>query len=300
MPEKSKPKTTGQKQKKRKIALGRGLDALIPDAEPLEDVRQDYVQCDIHSIRPNPFQPRREFSGTELSELASSIEQQGVLQPLLVRRSNGGYELIAGERRLRAAKLAGLQQVPVVIKDVADTKVLEMSIIENIQREDLNPLEEAEAYHRLIAEFDLTQDETANRVGKSRPAVANILRLRHLPEPIKSTIRDGTLSMGHARALLGAESAAQQNAAWHEVMTKGLSVRQTETLVKQLRARRKRPTGRPETSEDRHLSSFADELSRQFGTRVQIKRRGKKGRVEIEFYSNEDLDRLLELFKQLL
>ncbi|MBW1697824.1 MAG: ParB/RepB/Spo0J family partition protein [Deltaproteobacteria bacterium] len=289
-----------QSQKKRKVVLGRGLDALIPESEPLQNLREDYFQCDIHLIRPNPFQPRHDFSETELAELAKSIEQQGVLQPLLVRKADTGYELITGERRLRAAKLAGLGQVPVLIKEVSDRTLLEMSIIENIQREDLNPLEEAEAYHRLIEEFNLTQDQAASRVGKSRPAVANLLRLRQLPEPIKSSIRDGTLSMGHARALLGADNPAQQNAAWRQVIAKGLSVRQTEELVKRLKEVKKKSEKPAEKSEDVYYNSVAEDLSRQLGTRVQIRRHGKKGKLEIEFYSDEDLDRLLGLFNRLV
>ena len=300
MRKETKSKGSNRNRKKKKIALGRGLDSLIPGADSLQEVKADYFQCDIDLIRPNPYQPRHTFSETELAELARSIEQQGVLQPLLVRKSDSGYELITGERRLRAAKLAGYQQIPVVIKDVSDANLLEMALIENIQREDLNPLEEAEAYHRLIAEFDLTQDQAANRVGKSRPAVANLLRLRQLPEPIKSSIRDGTLSMGHARALLGADTAAQQNAAWRMVMSKGLSVRQTEVLIKRLKTVKKTSAKHSANSEDIYFLSVAEELSRQFGTRVQIKRRGKKGSVEIEFYSDGDLDRLLEMFNRLL
>jgi ParB family chromosome partitioning protein len=193
--------------------------------------------------------------------------------------------------------MAGLQRVPVMVKDVSDAEMLEMSVVENIQRENLNPMEEAEAYHRLITEFGLTQEQASVRVGKSRSAVANFLRLRQLPEPIKASIVEGQLSMGHARALLGTDSAAQQNAAWRAILRKGLSVRQTEDLIKRLRAASQVVERKKENSEDRHLSSVAENLSRRFGTRVQIKRRGKKGRLEIEFYSDEDLNRLLELFK---
>ncbi|MEJ2168198.1 MAG: ParB/RepB/Spo0J family partition protein, partial [Desulfobacterales bacterium] len=200
--------------KRKKMALGKGLGALIPGIEEAEaEKKQDYFYCDIELIRPNRFQPRAAFSENDLQELAESIKNQGVLQPLLVRRDEAGYELIAGERRLRAAKRAGLTQVPVVIKRVDDGKLLEISLVENIQRENLNPVEEAEAYHRLITQLNLTQDQAAARVGKSRSAVANFLRLRQLPQQIKASIIDGTLSMGHARALLGTESSAQQLAA---------------------------------------------------------------------------------------
>lgn len=294
-------RSNGKNPKKRKkMALGKGLDALIPNVGLMDDPAQPdaakaYFNCEIDLIQPNRYQPRTHFSQDDLSELSDSIRSQGIIQPLLVRKQDVGYELVAGERRLRAAKLAGLTQVPVIVKELSDVEMLELSIIENIQRENLNPIEEAEAYHRLMVEFGLTQDQAAARVGKSRSAVANFLRLRQLPEPIKATIFDGQLSMGHARALLGADSPAQQNAAWKTVMAKGLSVRQTEALVKKLKNPSPVPQPKETTSEDRHINSMADDLSRRFGTKVQIKRRGKKGRVEIEFYSNDDLNRVLEL-----
>lgn len=272
---------------------------MIPVEESVPEDDREFFECDIDRITPNPYQPRTRFSESELAELSRSIENQGILQPLLVRRSDSGYELISGERRLRAAKMAGLQKVPVMLKTVSKTDSLEMSIIENIQREDLNPLEEAEAYQRLISEFNLTQEQAAGRVGKSRSAVTNILRLRQLPQPIKDGIRDGSLSMGHARALLGVEHSAQQTAVWREIVLKGLSVRQTESLIKKLRDAKKPPQKRMPSSDDRYFSDMSDDLSRQFGTRVRIKRRGKKGRVEIEFYSDDDLDRLIDLFNRL-
>jgi ParB family chromosome partitioning protein len=198
--------------KRKKNALGKGLDALIPAMETRDKKDSDYFFCDIDLIRPNPFQPRLDFSEQDLAELTESIKTQGVLQPLLVRKDKDGYELIAGERRLRSAKLAGLNQVPVIVKQVGDDKLLEISLVENIQRENLNPIEEADAYHRLITQLDLTQDQAAARVGKSRSAVANFLRLRQLPDQIKTSIVEGALSMGHARALLGAEAPARQTA----------------------------------------------------------------------------------------
>ena len=291
-------------KKRRKLALGRGLDALIPRVDsPLEEdsgeVSKAFLECDIDLIRPNRYQPRSHFAPDELTQLSESIQTQGVLQPILVRKLDAGFELVAGERRLRAAKLAGLERVPVVVKEVSDAQMLELSIVENIQRENLNPMEEAEAYHRLIEEFGLTQEQASVRVGKSRSAVANFLRLRQLPEPIKASIVEGQLSMGHARALLGADSAAQQNAAWRAILRKGLSVRQTEELIKRLRTASQAVEIKKNSTEDRHLSSVTENLSRRFGTKVQIKRRGKKGRLEIEFYSNEDLDRLLQLLETL-
>ncbi len=305
MPDKaSTGAVSGGAKKKRKMALGRGLDALIPDLGTMDNLSgtapsapKDYFLCEIDMIRPNRYQPRRHFAAEELEGLAESIRSQGIIQPLLVRTDDVGYELVAGERRLRAASLAGLNRVPVVVKDISDAKMLEISIVENIQRENLNPMEEAEAYHRLISEFDLTQDQAAERVGKSRSAVANFLRLRQLPEPIKESIMEGALSMGHARALLGADTPAKQQAAWREVVSKGLSVRETEALIKRINAE-KQPVRSPAmTPEQRYFNDISEDLSRHFGTRVRIQRKGKKGRVEIDFFSDDDLDRLLSMLR---
>ena len=305
MPKDNKPKSAAAgAKKKRKMALGRGLDALIPDLGVVEGLagspsaeRRDYFLCAIDMIRPNRYQPRRQFSPDELEELAESIRSQGVIQPLLVRRDDVGYELVAGERRLRAAALAGLDQVPVVVKEIADAKMLEISIVENIQRANLNPMEEAEAYFRLIDEFDLTQEQAAERVGKSRSAVANFLRLRQLPDPIKESIMKGALRMGHARALLGVDSPGKQQAAWREVVAKNLSVRQTEALIKRINAQKK-PGPAPEpTAEQRYYTDLSEDLSRHFGTRVRIQRHGKRGRLEIDFFSDDDLDRLLTMLR---
>lgn len=295
---KSKKAGSGSKKSK-KLVLGRGLDALLPDIESMEDISKEYFTCDIGLIQPNRYQPRFRFSDNELEDMARSIRQQGIIQPLLVRKDSNGYELIAGERRLRAAKKAGLKQVPVLVKTITDTDMLEMSIVENVQRSDLNPIEEAEAYYRLITEFGLTQDQAADRVGKSRSAVANFIRLRQLPEQIKGSIMDGDLSMGHARALLGTATSAQQNSVFRAIIAKGLSVRETERLIKRLKAEKEKPKKPISSSEQRYLSDVADDLSGRFGTKVQIKRRGQKGRVEIEFFSNDDLDRLLSLLKQI-
>jgi len=305
MPDKSKPRSAGTgAKKKRKMALGRGLDALIPDLGAVEGIsgsspapRKDYFLCEIDMIRPNRYQPRHHFSSDELEELAESIRSQGIIQPLLVRADDVGYELVAGERRLRAAALAGLDRVPVVVKDISDAKMLEISIVENIQRENLNPMEEAEAYYRLISEFELTQDQAAERVGKSRSAVANFLRLRQLPDPIKDNIMQGALSMGHARALLGANTPAKQQAAWREVIAKRLSVRETEALIKRINAEKK-PAHIPAlTPEQRYFNDISEDLARHYGTRVRIQRKGKRGRVEIDFFSDDDLDRLLGMLR---
>lgn len=292
---KDNPKKAGDPGRQRKkVALGRGLDALIPDLSAEKAAPRDFFSCDIGRIRPNRYQPRRQFSDSELADLSRSVAEQGILQPLLVRPDGDDFELIAGERRLRAAKMAGLTSVPVVVRSINDTELLALSIIENIQRADLNPMEEADAYHRLMTEFGLTQEQVADQVGKRRSTVANFLRLRSLAEPIQASILDGELSMGHARALLGAESGARQLAAWRRVVKEGLSVRETEALVRRLKddVRKKRPAV---PQEDPHFSDLSERLSRRFGTRVKIQRRGKKGKLEIEFYSDEDLDRLLEM-----
>jgi ParB family chromosome partitioning protein len=284
--------------RRKKVALGRGLGALIPEIEEADERPRDFFYCDITLIRPNRFQPRLQYPKDELDELSQSIKEQGILQPLLVREEDDGYELIAGERRLRAAKKAGLTQVPVVIKRIGDSKLLELSIVENIQRANFNPIEESEAYHRLITEFNLTQDQAATRVGKSRSAIANFLRLRQLPEQIKASILDASLTMGHARALLGVENSTQQLAAWRAVVKKGLSVRETENLIRSLKDEKKKPKAARTSSEDRYLIGLAEDLSRHFGTKIIIKRRGQRGKVEIEFYSNDDLDRLIQRLQQ--
>ncbi|MFZ5570968.1 MAG: ParB/RepB/Spo0J family partition protein [Thermodesulfobacteriota bacterium] len=283
----------------KKVALGRGLDALFPDiGEMDQQTAKDFFQCDVDLIRPNPFQPRIRFSEEELAELKQSIQTQGILQPLIVRKADTGYELIAGERRLRASRMAGLRQVPVVVRNVPDTELLELSIVENIQRENLNPMEEAEAFRRLMNEFHLTQDQVAGKVGKSRSAVANFLRLVQLPEPIKKSLSEGRISMGHARALLGVETAAQQLAAWQVVVGKELSVRETEALIKRLKKEKEKRPAPSKSSDEIYFESLAEELSRHFGTKILIKRQGQKGKLEIEFYSNDDLDRLLMLLKK--
>jgi len=287
-----------QVKKRKKLALGKGLGALIPDIRAAGDMEVDYFYCQVSLIRPNRYQPRKKFKEKELAALSASIKEQGIIQPLLIRRLDDGYELVAGERRLRAAKLAGYQDVPCVIKDLTEKQLLEMSLVENIQRENLNPMEESDAYHRLTTEFELTQEEVAIHVGKSRSAVANFLRLRQLPESIKESIVDGALSMGHARALLGISNKAQQSAVWRAVVAKGLSVRETESLVNRLKKESGDSRKRKEGSDEIYFTNISEELSRNFGTKVKIRRRGQKGKVEIEFYSNEDLDRLLHLLNR--
>ena len=280
-----------------KKALGKGLGALIPDIETLSNQPNEYFWCDAQQIEANPFQPRKQFTEQALQELSRSIKAQGILQPLIVRPIDIGYQLVTGERRLRAAKLAGLERVPVLIKHLSDIEMLELSIVENIQRADLNPVEEAEAYQRLINEFNLTQDDIAQKVGKSRSAVANFLRIKQLPQPIIESIRQGQISMGHAKALLGADNRAQLTAAWQKVIDRHLSVRETELLIKRLKKESQQPLASPQNPQQTYMLELADDLSRHFGTRVNIKQRGRKGRIEIEFLSSEDLDQLLKRLK---
>jgi len=288
-----------QAPRRKKQALGKGLDALIPEGLGAAMGEGNVIECDPDLIQANRFQPRLRFAPEEMAELSRSIAAQGIIQPLVVRREGHGYELVAGERRLRAARMAGLKTVPVVVRDIAVDDLLEVSLVENIQRENLNPLEEADAFHQLITQLHLTQEEAANRVGKSRPAVANSLRLRQLPEPIKADIREGVLSMGHARALLGADTGAQQVAAWRTVVAKKLSVRETESLIRRLKSASPHVRSRTADTTAVHLRQVADDLARRLGTRVRILRKGKKGRLEVDFYSDDDLDRLLTLLQKL-
>ncbi len=294
-----KSDTTGKKKKQ--TGLGKGLDALFPDIGVVEDVGlgKDYFECGIEKIRPNPYQPRRAFSSEDMTELADSIRTHGILQPLLVRMAEDeSYELIAGERRLRASKMAGLESVPVVIRKIQDKEMLEFSIIENIQRENLNAMEEAEAYQRLLDEFGLTQENVAERVGKSRSAVANFLRLNHLEEEVKSALRSEVISMGHARALLGADNTAVQRKALQMITAGRLSVRETEKLIKRLNEERAKVVDPVQMQpNDIHYASIQEDLGRFFGTKVKVMRRGKKGKLEIEFYGDEDFDRILSLIK---
>jgi ParB family chromosome partitioning protein len=282
----------------KKQVLGRGLDALIPDMETADLGPTSFFYCDIDAIRPNPYQPRQTFAKEELRGLAESIKEKGVIQPLVVRADASGYALVVGERRWRSARMAGLKQVPVVVKDVSEGEMLELALVENIQREDLNPLEKAEAYHRLMTEFRLTQQEVARRVGQDRSTVANFLRLRNLPKEIQADIVNRTLTMGHARALMGTETPTQQKAAWRRIVSKNLSVRAAEALIKKFKPTKDKGLKRKTTSsDDVYFQSMEDDLARHLGTKVRIVRQGKRGRLEIDFYGNDDLDRLVTRLK---
>lgn len=282
------------KKKKKNTGLGRGLSALIPDFETPE-TRSDFLMCPINDIAPNRYQPRTIFSREELDRLKESIAQQGVLQPLLVRQIDGSYELIAGERRLRAAREANLTHVPVFVKDLTDEQVLEVSIIENIQRQNLNVLEEAAAYYRLISEFNYTQEKVAQRIGKNRSTIANLLRLRSLPQEIKDSLLAEKISMGHARALLGAGSEENQIYLFYIVLEKELSVRETEKLVNKAKKEPQKFQKKMTELEKQFLDETCSTLSNRIKSNVRIKKNGEKGKIEINFKSKTEFQRLVDL-----
>ncbi len=286
--------TVREKQMK-KQALGKGLDALIPEEVLVKpSPSSGLVNLRLSEIRRSPLQPRTAFDPESLSELASSIAQKGVIQPIVVRGVEGGYEVIAGERRLRAAEMAGRRVVPAIIVEATDEEAMQIGLIENIQREDLNPLDRAVALNRLIERFSLSQQDVATRIGKDRASVANYVRILSLPDEVKEYIRQDKLTFGHARALLSLENPAEQRAVGREVVAKGLSVRECERLA----ARKKSPprtrgtTGAPR---DEHTQAVEEQMQKHLGTKVRILRGRKTGRIEIEFYSDQDLNRILDL-----
>lgn len=279
--------------------LGKGLGALIVGLE--EENQKPEATINSRLIEINPFQPRKEFSDEKLAELAESIKQHGIIQPLLVRKYNEKYQLIAGERRLRASKLAGLQEVPIVVKNLSDQEMMEVALVENLQRENLNPIEEAVAFKRLMDEFNFTQEEVAKKVGRSRPAIANTLRLLNLPSEVQSDLAQGTLTMGHARALLSLDTAKQQKDAWSKIQINGLSVRDTEEMVKKLNdpknVSRETPNSKkaPLAAEkDPNLTEIENEFQEFLGTKVNVKNTGAGGKIEIEYYSAEEFERICE------
>jgi ParB family chromosome partitioning protein len=277
-------------------ALGKGLSALIPDAP--EPTRPSAVEADIDRLEPNDFQPRSYVDDARLQELAQSIRANGIIQPIVVRKVGDRFQIIAGERRWRAAKVAGLLRVPVVVRDVApgtEQSLLEMALIENIQREDLNPIEEALAYRRLADEFNLTQEGIASAVGKDRASVANFQRLLKLPDEVRNEVASSRLSMGHARALLSLQDEADQRRIARDVIARSLSVRETESLVKKIveSGKPQRETAEPKPA-DVHTRAAEDRLKLLLGTRVRIIRQGTKGRIEIDFVSEEELIRIYD------
>jgi ParB family chromosome partitioning protein len=291
-------------------ALGRGLEALIPGAgtglrpgdstAALADVPSagpGQMMIAVSDIGPNPHQPRTRFDDAGLTELAASIKATGVLQPLLVRRdSRGGFQLIAGERRLRSAQLAGLQSVPAIVRDVTDREMVELALIENVQREDLNPIDEAKAYRILTEDLKLTHEQISERVGKGRVSITNSLRLLGLPVEVQEMVSRGTFSSGHARALLGLDSSGDQLAAARYVSSKGFSVRRTESYV---RRKLRRQHSRPRAEKLSGLEEWEIKLQQRFGTHVSIAPARKGGKVSFEYYSQEDLERLLEAWSVL-
>ncbi len=279
---------------KKQSGLGRGLGALLDD--PNLDFTQQkgggVARVPLHRVEPNPLQPRKEFDPEALQDLADSIMEHGMIQPLTVREFPGGYyQIIAGERRWRAARLAGLEEVPVLVVEADDKKVMELALVENLQREDLNPMEEAQGYRSLMADYGLTQEEAARRVGKSRPAVANALRLLNLSEDMAELVRNGTLSPGHARALLGLKSEKLRQQAAQRIIALQLSVRQAETLCKNLDKPKEKD--KPAALEVDYVAECERSLSRRLGRKVRIVNGKRKGRFELEFYGQEDLNRLL-------
>lgn len=279
-----------------KKVLGKGLSALIPERSVESGEKVSSVSID--RIRRNPFQPRENFGQKKLDELIASIREKGVLQPILVRSKEGDYELIAGERRLRAAKALGMSEIPVIIRDVSDVDLLEVSLIENIQREELNPIEEAKAYQRLMNDFGFTQDEVAKAVGKERPTVSNTIRLLGLPKRVQEMVAQGELSMGHARALLALAGEHTILKLANSISRRGLSVRETEGMV----TKKKSPslkTASNSKMKDHKVMFFEEELQRALGTRVNIRHGKKRGKIEIDYYSLEDLERLYNIIKKL-
>jgi ParB family chromosome partitioning protein len=287
--------------------LGRGLGALMAGDDDRVAAEGEYFLCDISIIDPNPYQPRKDMAVEALQELAESIAEKGVLQPLIVTASDipERYLLIAGERRLRASKLAGLTDVPVILRDVDTQDRLELALIENIQRENLNPIEEALAYQQLVKEFSLTQEEVAKRVGKERSTVANTMRLLQLPDFVKADIGSGRLTMGHARVLLGVKDPDEVKTVRDKIITKELSVRQTEALVRTIRQKNgakggpSRPPALKKPIPSSYCRTLSNDFIRHFGTKSKIIQNGDRGKIEIEYYSLDDLERIHNLISTL-
>ena len=273
-----------------KKGLGKGLGALLSTADTTET---GVIDIKINDIEPNMEQPRKVFDDEKLIQLAESIKQHGIVQPIIVRKENDIYKIVAGERRWRAARIAGIDTVPVLIKELSKKEVIEVALIENIQREDLNPIEEAEAYDRLIQEYNVTQDVVSATVGKSRSAIANILRLLNLTEEVKGYLIDGQLTSGHARALLAIEDKYKQKDLAENIIQNSLNVRETERLVKEsLKAK----TEKKKVEKNENVIEIEDKIKNILGTKVTLVANNKKGKIMIEYYSNDELERLMELF----
>lgn len=275
--------------------LGRGLEALIP----IENVQGDEIQeIPIENIFQSPYQPRHDFDKQKLSELANSIKEMGIIQPIIVRKTDKGFEIIAGERRWQAARVLGLAKIPAIIKQVTLAEALEMALIENIQREDLNPLDEAQAYHRLISEFQLTQEQVSQKVGKDRSSVSNYLRLLKLPEEIQADLAEGGLTMGHARSLLSLQSEKEQILMRDRIIKRALSVRDTERAVQKVLSGSSKKA-RDKDHKDGYIVALEERLETIFSTKVRIRTSSRGGRLEIAYFSQEDFARILDLIEEL-
>lgn len=281
-----------------KRGLGKGLSALIPQTGIFTGGRT-IVNLEIHSVQVNPRQPRSNFNKENLQDLANSIKEQGVIEPILVRMRSGKYELVAGERRLRAAKLAGLAMIPSIIKEFSDQQSLELAIVENLQREDLNAMDEAQGYNKLITEFNLTQEEVAKKIGKNRSTIANMLRLLSLPEKVKQSLAKDEISFGHARALLSIDNEEKQLELLKQIKKNNLNVRDVEVLSGAPMAGAKPKTKRKRAfTQNTELNALVEKLTTHFGTKVKILGSQQRGRIEIDYFSKEDLDRILEMIWQ--
>lgn len=272
--------------------LGKGLDAIFKGQEMVNGDQVEKIK--VREIKPNPFQPRKEFKEEALQELATSIKTHGILQPIIVRKKGMSYEIVVGERRYRASKLALQKEIPAVVRDLTDQQMMEFALLENLQREDLTPIEEAEAYQSLMENLDLTQEQLAQRLGKSRPYIANHIRLLSLPQDVKQLITDGVISTGHGRALLGLKRKKLISQIAEKVIAQGMNVRQLEALVQTLNADVSRET-KEEPKKDLFLEEREGILRDYFGTSVVIKKGKSKGKIEIEFFSDDDLERILEI-----
>ncbi|GFR35097.1 ParB/RepB/Spo0J family partition protein [Thermobrachium celere] len=276
----------------KKSALGRGLGALIPEVEKNET--EGIKEVDINDIFPNEEQPRKNIDNEKIEQLAQSIKEHGIIQPIIVKKDGDFYKIIAGERRWRAARLAGLKKVPIIEKEISEKEAMEISLIENIQREDLNPIEEALAYKKLIDEFGLTQEELANRLGKSRPAITNSLRLLSLDKRVIDMILNQDITEGHGKIIAGIDDKDKQYEIAIKVVNEGLNVRQTEKLIQSINVIKNKKE--KNNTKDIYIKDIEERLKNIFGTKVSINKGRKKGKIEIEYYSDEDLQRILDLF----
>lgn len=278
--------------------LGKGLDALLANMEPEKE--ETVREIPIKEIRPNPYQPRKVFDKKAIEELRDSIIEHGILQPIIVRKSIKGYEIVVGERRYRAAKEAKLEKIPAVVRELSEQQMMELAVLENLQREDLTPIEEGAAYQLLMERLSLTQEELAKRLGKSRPHIANHIRLLSLPPKIQQLISDGKISMGHGRALLGLRKKDKMNVVVEKILKEGLNVRQVEQFIQKLNENVSRETKKPKEVKNIFIKEQETFLRERFGTTVKIKqnKNKKKGKIEIEFFSEEDLERILQILSE--